>query len=108
VAQRRALGAGALLKASFIDYGLLGRLAMRVYLATLGSDKVGFTLIGVLPDGQPQWRHAWRSGTQHHALLPRHRSPSRCTGHTSPLAAPETPAQLVSSPPSSTHANCAR
>ena len=37
------------------DYGLLGRLAMRVYLATLGSDKVGFTLVGELPDGQPQY-----------------------------------------------------
>lgn len=37
------------------DYGLLGRLAMKAYLATLGAGKVGFTMIGKLPDGQPKY-----------------------------------------------------
>lgn len=37
------------------DYGLLGRLAMKAYLATLGAGKVGFTMIGKLPDGQPTY-----------------------------------------------------
>jgi hypothetical protein len=34
---------------------LVGRLAMETYLATLGSDKVGFTVIGTLADGQPEF-----------------------------------------------------
>jgi hypothetical protein len=37
------------------EYGLAGRLAMKAYLATIGSDKVGFTIIGKLPDGQPEY-----------------------------------------------------
>lgn len=35
------------------EFGLIGRLAMRVYLATIGKDKVGFTVTETLPDGQP-------------------------------------------------------
>lgn len=34
-------------------FGLTGRLAMQGYLATIGSDKIGFTLVGKQPDGQP-------------------------------------------------------
>ena len=34
-------------------YGLSARLAMQAYLATLGSDKVGFSVIGQRSDGQP-------------------------------------------------------
>ena len=37
------------------DYGLAGRLAMKSYLATLGSDKVGFTPVGRQSDGQPEY-----------------------------------------------------
>ncbi len=37
------------------DYGLAGRLAMKTYLATIGSGKVGFTIIGKLPSGQPKY-----------------------------------------------------
>lgn len=37
------------------DYGLAGRLAMKAYLATIGSGKVGFTIIGKLPNGQPKY-----------------------------------------------------
>jgi SAM-dependent methyltransferase len=35
------------------EFGLIGRLAMGVYLATIGRDKVGFTVTEILPDGQP-------------------------------------------------------
>ncbi len=36
-------------------YGLAGRLAMQAYLATVGRGKVGFTIIGKQPDGQPDY-----------------------------------------------------
>ncbi|MBW8329759.1 MAG: hypothetical protein K0M48_11595 [Thiobacillus sp.] len=35
------------------DYGMAGRLAMKTYLATIGSDKVGFTQTGKQSSGQP-------------------------------------------------------
>ncbi len=34
-------------------YGLVGRLAMQVYLGTIGRNKVGFTVVGKQADGQP-------------------------------------------------------
>ena len=37
------------------DYGMAGRLAMKTYLATLGSDKVGFTQTGKNSSGQPEF-----------------------------------------------------
>jgi len=33
-------------------YGSFGRLAMQTYLATIGRNKVGFTVVGAQPDGQ--------------------------------------------------------
>lgn len=36
-------------------YGTAGRIAMSAYLATAGSDKVGFTVTGRGADGQPQY-----------------------------------------------------
>ncbi len=36
-------------------YGWAGRLAMKTYLATIASDKVGFTVIGRLDNGQPDY-----------------------------------------------------
>ena len=36
-------------------FGLTGRLAMHGYLATIGRDKVGFTVTGKLPNGQPAY-----------------------------------------------------
>lgn len=36
------------------DYGMTGRLAMKTYLATIGSGKVGFTRTGTQADGQPE------------------------------------------------------
>ncbi|HZM47183.1 MAG TPA: hypothetical protein VFC14_20360 [Burkholderiales bacterium] len=35
-------------------YGLAGRLAMQAYLGTSGRDRVGFTIAGTQPDGQPR------------------------------------------------------
>ncbi|MHB9103436.1 MAG: hypothetical protein ACYC2E_18250 [Sulfuricella sp.] len=36
-------------------FDLTGRLAMQGYLATIGRDKVGFTVTGKLPNGQPTY-----------------------------------------------------
>lgn len=36
-------------------FGLASRLAMQGYLATFGRNKVGFTITGKLPDGQPSY-----------------------------------------------------
>jgi len=36
-------------------FGLSGRLAMKAYLATIGKDKVGFTVTGKLPSGKPDY-----------------------------------------------------
>jgi hypothetical protein len=36
-------------------FGFAGRVAMQSYLATLGSEKVGFTVTGKLPDGSPSY-----------------------------------------------------
>ncbi len=36
-------------------YGLAGRLAMKAYLATIGSDKVGFTVTGKQSDGRAEY-----------------------------------------------------
>ncbi len=35
------------------SHGVVGRFAMQVYLGTTGKDKVGFTVAGTQPDGQP-------------------------------------------------------
>lgn len=35
------------------SYGLVGRLALQAYLATIGRSKVGFALVGTGSDGQP-------------------------------------------------------
>ena len=37
------------------SYGFAGRMAMKAYLATVGSDKVGFTGSGKSPDGKPAY-----------------------------------------------------
>jgi hypothetical protein len=37
------------------EFGFIGRLAMQVYLATIGRDKVGFTVTGNLPNGDPAY-----------------------------------------------------
>lgn len=37
------------------DFGGMGSIAMSGYLATVGRNKVGFTKVGDLPDGRPQY-----------------------------------------------------
>ena len=37
------------------DFGFTGRIAMQAYLGTIGSNKVGFTVVGKQADGQPQY-----------------------------------------------------
>ncbi len=49
-----AAGGGALLHLTYAyGYGTAARWAMQAYLATLGSGKVGFSIIGRQPDGKP-------------------------------------------------------
>ena len=35
-------------------FGLMGRLSMQIYLGTVGSNKVGFTVVGTEPNGTPR------------------------------------------------------
>lgn len=49
-------------------YGLPGRLAMKIYLATIGIGKVGFTIIGKLPDGQPEYIGGMRGVVERNAM----------------------------------------
>jgi hypothetical protein len=37
------------------SYGFAGRVAMQAYLTTIGRDKVGFTIIGKKPGGEPEY-----------------------------------------------------
>ncbi len=37
------------------SYGVLARIATTAYLATFGRNKVGFTVVGSEPDGQPKY-----------------------------------------------------
>ena len=47
-------GGGAMLHLTYAyGYGSAARWAMQAYLATLGSDKVGFSITGRQPDGKP-------------------------------------------------------
>jgi hypothetical protein len=50
------------------DYGFLGRLAMQAYLATIGRDKVGFTLAGTQPDGQSRYIGGMRGAVERNAM----------------------------------------
>jgi hypothetical protein len=49
-------------------YGMAGRLAMKTYLATAGSDKVGFTIVGKQPDGQPEYIGGVRGVVERNAM----------------------------------------
>ncbi len=58
-----------------LGYGFAARTAMKVYLATIGRDKVGFTRLDN-PPGARAPLHTGLEGcrrAQHHALLPRNR-----------------------------------
>lgn len=49
-------------------YGNLGRLAMQAYLATTGRNKVGFTVIGAQPDGQPNYIGGVRGAVERNTM----------------------------------------
>ena len=70
------------------NYGAAGRMAMKMYLATSGSDKVGFTTIGDPNAPHPEFIGGVRGcdRAQHHALLPGHRRVSRCARDACPRA----------------------
>jgi hypothetical protein len=50
------------------DYGMAGRLAMKTYLSTIGSDKVGFTLTGEQSDGKPKHIGGMRGVVERNAM----------------------------------------
>lgn len=43
-----------------LDYGIVSRVAMQGYLATIGRDKVGFSIVGSQADGQPVYLRGMR------------------------------------------------
>lgn len=49
-------------------YGLAGRLAMQTYLATVGADKIGFTVTGRSADGQPRHIGGVRGAVERNAM----------------------------------------
>lgn len=49
-------------------YGTAGRLAMQAYLATAGSDKVGFTVTGQAGGGQPRFIGGVRGAVERNAM----------------------------------------
>ncbi len=49
-------------------YGLVGRMAMKVYLGTTGKDKVGFTDAGTQPDGQPLYIRGMRGVVERNTM----------------------------------------
>ena len=50
------------------DYGTAGRIAMKTYLATVGSGKVGFTRTGRQPDGAPEHVGGMRGVVERNAM----------------------------------------
>jgi hypothetical protein len=49
-------------------YGAAGRLAMKTYFATIGSDKVGFTVTGKQAHGQPEYIDGMRGLMERNAM----------------------------------------
>ncbi len=52
----------------FYAYGWVGRVAMKTYLATLGSGKVGFTIAGRQYNGQPEYIRGMRGLVERNAM----------------------------------------
>ena len=50
------------------SYGLTASMAMQTYLATLGRNKVGFTVIGQQPDGQPIYVNGLRGVVERNVM----------------------------------------
>ena len=49
-------------------YGVTARLATQAYFSTLGSDKVGFTIVGKQPDGQPIYVEDMRAALERNTM----------------------------------------
>ena len=49
-------------------FGTTGRLAMQSYLLTIGRDKVGFTITGKLPNGQPTYIQGVRGAVERNTM----------------------------------------
>ena len=49
-------------------FGTAGRIAMQAYLATVGADKVGFTVTGREPNGAPQFIGGVRGAVERNAM----------------------------------------
>ena len=49
-------------------YGIAGRVAMQAYLSTAGRDKVGFTVDGRQPDGQPDYVRGVRGMVERNSM----------------------------------------
>ena len=52
----------------FYAYGWAGRIAMKTYLATLGSSKIGFTIAGRQYNGQPEYIRGMRGLVERNAM----------------------------------------
>ena len=50
------------------SYGMIARVAMQVYLATVGRGKVGFTVVGKEPDGEPRYIGGMRGVTERNTM----------------------------------------
>lgn len=50
------------------DHNAMVRLGTMAYLATFGSDKVGFTVVGKTPEGQPDYIHGLRGLVERNAM----------------------------------------
>jgi hypothetical protein len=49
-------------------FGMAGRMAMQAYLGTVGADKVGFTVVGRGPSGEPQYIGGVRGAVERNAM----------------------------------------
>lgn len=49
-------------------YGMAGKLALRAYLATVGRDKVGFTVTGQQSDGKPKYVTGSRASVERNTM----------------------------------------
>ena len=49
-------------------HGALGAMAMKTYLATVGRDKVGFTVVGVGADGEPRYVGGTRGAVERNTM----------------------------------------
>ena len=62
-------GGGTFIHLSYsYAYGFTAKLAMQAYLKTLGSDKVGFTVINRLPDGKPLYVSGIRGALERNTM----------------------------------------